>query len=515
MAASYKVYVDWSGDGTFAGTGEDVSPRVLDGRQPVTVAFGRDTARAGSPPAGGQAGFALNNRSRDYSPDNASSPLVGLVLPGRGVYVKATLSAVDYPLFRGTLDDFDLQPDLDARYITVSCIDGLAKLKGQRISTRLYRGLRTGEAINVILDAVGWPATARDIDSGATYMPFWWLADDDAYEAVVALIDSEGQPALASIAPDGGFVFRDRHHRAVRSASTAVQSVWNSSSIEPSVSSPTTYDHGWKEIINSVTFDVPIRVPSSGLVSVWSAPGRLSLAAGETLQLNTSGSTAVMDAVLPVAGTDYTAMTGSVDFVLPQTSGQAVTLLMTAVGGAADIDGLQLRARSIDTITTVRVTVEDAASISQYGRRSAAAERLPVWANLYDALAVAEILVGRRGQRLSTVTVSMAAANTTRLTQMLTRTLSDRVHLNESHTGLNADMFVERITHAVGQGGREHRTEFGLEKIPTSVATPLTFGVAGAGFNDGKFEAMGVLSGTAMFRFDTAGQGFAQGRFAY
>jgi hypothetical protein len=516
MAATYKVYVDWSGDGTFVAANEDVTNRVLDGRQPVTVAYGRDTARAGSPVTGGEAGFALNNLSRDYSPDNTSSPLSGNVLPGRGVYIKATLSAVDYTIFRGALDDFELQPALGDQFITASCLDGLARFRGAQISTPLYRGIRTGDAINRILDAMGWSATARDIDAGATYMPYWWLADADAFDAVQELVASEGQPALVSIGSDGSFIFRDRHHRLVRTASTAVQSTWRSSGIEPVVSSPTSYDHGWKEIINSVTYEVPIRQLSSSLQVAWSAPGRLSLAAGETLVLNAAGTTAVINAQLPVAGVDYTAQSGSVSFALPQTSGEAITLLVTAVGGAAVIDNLQLRALTVDTVTTVRVTVEDPGSISAYGLRSGKAEQTPVWASIYDALAVGEILVGRRGQRLPTVTASMVGAGTTpRLTQILTRNLSDRVHLTEAHTGLDSDMFVERIAHTIGQGGLEHRTAFSLEKVPTEVGTALTFDVAGKGFNDGRFQAMGVITGTAMLRFDTAAQGFDQGRFAY
>jgi hypothetical protein len=516
MAATYKAYVDWSGDGTFAAVNEDVTKRVLDNLQPVTVSYGRDTARAGSPVTGGEAGFALNNLSRDYSPDNASSPLAGNVLPGRSVYIKATLSAVDYAIFRGALDDFQLQPAVGEQFITASCLDGLARLRGAEISTPLYQGVRTGDAINRILDQVGWSTTARDIDAGATYMPYWWLANADAFDAVMDLVASEGQPALVSIGADGSFIFRDRHHRLVRTASTVVQSTWRSSGIEPVVSSPTSYDHGWKDIVNSVTFEVPVRQLSNTLQVAWSAPGRLTIASGETLVLDAAGNTAVRDAVLPVAGTDYTAQAGVVTFALPQTSGQAITLLVTAVGGPAVIDGLQLRARTVDTVTTVRVTVEDPASISAYGLRSGKTDQTPTWASIYDAQAVGEILVGRRSQRLPTVTVSMVGGgHSSRLTQILNRDLSDRVHLTEAHTGLDADMFIERIAHTIGQGGLEHRAAFSLEKVATEVATALTFDVAGKGFNDGRFQALGVISGTALLRFDTAAQGFDQGRFAY
>lgn len=515
MPATYKVFIDWAGDGTFTAAADDVTTRVLDGRAPLTVAYGRDTARAGSPVTGGEAGFTIDNESRDYSPENASSPITGQVLPGRSVYSKATLAGVDFTVFRGSLDDFQLQPEVDDQSIVATCIDGLARLRGQEVTTALYRGIRTGDAVRIILDAVGWTA-GRDIDAGATLMPYWWLDATDAFDALMELVDSEGQPALVTIGSDGSFVFRDRHHRAIRAASTTVQSTWRSSGPEPQVSSPATYDHGWREIINSVTYEVPIRQTTFDLKVAWTAPGRLTLASGETIEVAAQGSTAFMDAVVPVAGTDYTATSGSVNVALSRTSGQTISIYLTAVGGPAVIDNLQLRARTVDTVTTVRVTVEDPESIAQYGRRAAKSERNPTWAYIHDALAVGQILVGRRAQRLPTITVSMVGAgHNLRLLEILNRNLSDRVHLVEAHTGLDADCFVERIAHTIAQGGLEHRTSFSLERAPTEVATPLTFDVAGRGFNDGRFQALGTVPGTSMFRFDVASQGFNDGRFAY
>lgn len=515
LPAAYKVYIDWAGDGTFTAARDDMTKRILDGRQPVTIAYGRDTARAGSPISAGEAAFAINNQSRDYSPDNAGSPLTGLVIPGRAVYIKGVLGGVDYPLWIGYLDDFDLQPDRGDRSITTRCVDGLGRLKGAPISTALYQGMRTGEALAVILDTVGWPAAARDLDAGATVMPYWWLSQTDAFDAVMDLVNSEGQPALVSVDTGNNFIFRDRHHRVTRTASTAVQSTWRASAIEPMISSPTIYDHGWNEIINSVTYEVPIRHTTSDWKVAWSAPGRLSVAVGQTLVISASGSTAFADALLPEQDIDYTATSGSVAISLNRYSGGDITVSVTAVGADAVVDGLQLRGRTVDTVTTVRVTVEDVASIAKYGRRTQQNSQAPTWAGLYDAQAIGEILIGRRAERLPTITTTMVAATTQRQTQVFTRRLSDRVHVVEPHTGLDADCFIERVTHSVGQGGAEHRATFALEKIPTAVTTPFTFDVAGLGFNDGKFQTLGFVSGTSAFRFDTASQGFDQGQFGY
>src|SRR3954468_15559770 len=123
MPATYSAYSDWNGDGLYTGTGENITSRVLDNRTPVQTRYGRDQSRALSPPAPGTAQFELNNESRDYSPENAGSPLAGQVLPGRGVYIKATMSAVDYAIFAGLTDDFSLKPNLEEQSVDVSCID--------------------------------------------------------------------------------------------------------------------------------------------------------------------------------------------------------------------------------------------------------------------------------------------------------------------------------------------------------------------------------------------------------
>src|SRR5688572_13472129 len=103
-APTYDVRIDWDNDGNFTTTGDNVTARRL-ARTPLTVQYGRDHARAMAPTAPGQAAFELDNTSRDYSPENAASPLVGKVLPARPVRIQATHSAVTYTLFLGHTDD--------------------------------------------------------------------------------------------------------------------------------------------------------------------------------------------------------------------------------------------------------------------------------------------------------------------------------------------------------------------------------------------------------------------------
>lgn len=514
MPAKYKLLVDWRGNG-FADTAvDDVTARTLDQRTALTTRYGRDQARQFSPTSPGELNFEIDNVSRDYSPENTGSPLAGYVSPGRDVQLQATLGTTTTVLYAGYLNDFDIKPGLNDRSVPGTCLDALGRFKDVKISTQLYRGVRTGEAIGIILDALGWPPDKRDLDPGATYMPYWWLNDDDAYDALMQLADSEGPTALVSVDSQGRIVFRDRHHRLTRAASLTAQATWRSSGVEPCISDPVTYNHGWKEIVNSVSAEVPVRTVDANISQVWSTQGQISIPAGSTVTFTAQATGPFLGALVPEVGNDFQLLAGTIDTIwVSRNSGQSLTVYIASTAGAV-IQDLAVRAYLIQS-TNVTITVEDQVSIGKYGRRAYADGRLPVWAGVYDADAILQLIVAKRGERLPTITVTMrGAGHALRLAECLYRNLSDRVHVTESLTGLDADCFVEQIAHSITQGGLEHVTTFGLEKTQPVVANPFTFDVAGKGFNDGLFASAVLDNPATMFRFDVAGQGFNDGVFA-
>jgi hypothetical protein len=500
---SYKVYVDWNDDGDFDDVGEDVTLRVLDGRSAVTMQYGRDQQRALSPTAVGQANFQLNNISRDYSPENLSSPLAGQIVPARPVQITGTVGASTYTMFRGQLDDFKVQPGYNDRYINVDCIDALGALRGVSVSTSLYQGLRTGEAIGVILDEVGWPDTQRVLDAGATVMPWWWLEGADAYDSIMDLLASEGPPALVTLDSQGRIVFLDRHHRLQSSASTSVQATWRGSDVEPLMSDPTEYNHGFKEIVNRVVFELPVRTLSGVATAVWNAEGRITIADGQTMELTASSATPFVVAWTPAAGSDFTLLSGAVTVSLSRTSGQSVVIAIKATGGPAILTDLMLTGYPLSQVSTVRISRVDTGSMSKYGSRSLPDGSFPLWASKGDAAAIGDIILAQRAERLPTITVGMVSANTTRLTQQLTRNLSDRVHVVEPHTGLDADCFIEQIGHTITQGGAEHRTAFGLEKVAAQISGAFILGAGVLGTN--VLGRRGFTDPSVMFVLGTQG----------
>lgn len=481
MAATYSYTVDWNNDGDFADTGEDITRRVIEA---VTIVLGRDQARAFSPAQPATMDITVNNRSGDYSPENGSSPLAGNLKPGRAIRAQATLGTT-YGLFYGFTDEFNVLPDRNDRKVQFSCRDAMSRLQDYTISTGLSAGIRTGAAIGAILDAIGWTG-GRDLDAGATVIPFWWAEQEDAGTALQKVIASEGSPAAVYIDPGtGAFTFRDRHHRLTRSTSTSSQATFRASGTEPLFSEPVTYEAGWRDVINDVTIQVQERQPNAAPTAVWQSDETIFLGASASTTLFVQGSDPFKDAIAPVQDTDYTVRAGSVSSVtLSRTSGQSTIITVTAGGSGATITGLVLRATAIPVIRTVKVTASDSTSITDYGSRGLPDDLQPVWANRWDAQALASLYVLQRKQRLPILSIQVrGAANTTRLTQCLSRALSDRVTVTGAVDGLSGDFFIERIQHDIdgSQGGRVHTTTFGLEKAPSSPSSAFVLGTSTLG----------------------------------
>lgn len=509
--ADYDFLVDWNDDGDFSDTGEDITSRVLGTRSPIKFAYGRDQARALSAIRAGEVAFEVNNESKDYSPDNGSSPLAGNLEPGKPMLIRATFNAVTYDLFRGFLDDYDLKPSSTANVSTASFsgLDLLHKLAQADMSTELYSSLQSGEAIHKLLDAIGWPEADRDIDQGATTLRWWWEEGVDGLTALKKIVDSEGPPAFAYVGTDGNFVFRDRHHRLTTTESTTVQATFTASGSEPQFSEPMEYNVGWRDLINQVVIEVHER-EAQPLQAVWRNEDAFSMTAGEVIEFEIKPSDPFFGAVVPSpgpAGSDIRVTEGSDDdleVTLSRTSGQSVVCKLKAAS-AMTISFFQMRAFPVTVARTVKVVAENAQSIAKHGVRTDT-DINPAWGNRNDAFAVASIIVAQRGERLPVVHITIKNANDTRLTQILSRDLSDRIHITETgETGLDDDFFIEQIEHEIAQAGKVHNVTFGCEKISLSAsATPtyFTFDVAGKGFNDGVFGEEGMIEGSKLFILD-------------
>jgi hypothetical protein len=487
----FFVGVDWAKNGSYAGASDDVTDRVRPGSR-VTASYGRDQDTALSPIVAGRGSFDLDNRSRDYSPRNVSSPLYGNLKPARPVIIQRTVSGIIYVLLVAHTTDDPINPDVDAKTVSFTLEDALAAFKGQTVSTALYSGIRTGDAIGYILDAVGWTG-GRDLDAGVTVMPWWWEERADAFEALTKLLNSEGPPALLTVGTAGEIIFRDRHHRLTRSASLTSQATWSGTegAAEPVMGVGFTYDDAWRNIVNSATFSVDVRVPATSLQVVWETEATIDIPASSTVPVSVELTDPVQGAAVPsVSGKDYSLLSGTVTPTLSRTSGTAITIFLAAGGVAARITNLRLRAYPVPVTYTVQVSATDATSQTDYGLRSYPAEA--PWAGQYDAKAIADLQVATRKQPNPILNIRFPCGlnQDARLTALLTRDLSDRVTVVEPETAVNSDFFLESFQHSI-DGITDHQITVGAEAVPPTVGNPAIMfqfdGPPGTGFNDAEF----------------------------
>jgi hypothetical protein len=458
----------------------------------------------------------LDNRTRHYTPDNPSSPLAGMLGPGRPVLIRANWQGARHNLFWGHLDDYQLAPARNSRSVQVTALDALSLLRGVRLSTSLYPSVRTGQAIGVILDQIGWPAARRDLDPGASVLRWWWGESDDAFDVLSAVVEAEGPNAFAFVSSNGDFVFRDRHHRLMRENSLTVQATFHDTGTEP-VFSDLDYDIGFKEIVNSVEVAVEEREPVHQEV-VWEEEGLINLAAREIRVVRVQADNHFTNAITPVQGAritdpayekifparhDMIVRSGEVAVSLSRTSGQSTEIRLEAGPTAAVIEGMRLRATPVPVVRTVQIRAEDEQSVAAHGRRSYDGDM--ALAGVHDVASIAQLILGQRSQRLPVMTITVVGAgHTERLAQILRRDLSDRVHLVDDETFTDHDYFVERISHDIGDVGYDHQAVFGMERVREQHEAVFTFDDPDRGFDDGVFGASGLDNPDTLFTLDSS-----------
>lgn len=507
--ARYQVVVDWDNDGGFDGTSEDVTADVLATPAP-SIDVGRDQARELAQPMIGAAGVELNNRAQTYSAEFPGSPIYGLMLPGRAIEVRASPGGsaaydddVDYDsdlvyngdpvaIFTGLIDEPVQQPNHANRSVGLRAFGSMAKLQ-TRISTQLYESIATGTAIGHILDAAGWPANKRDIDTGQTTLLYFWAADEDALALAIRVVNTEGAGAALYEDGEGVIHFEDRTYRSLESRSTTSQATFFDRSIgtegfyEEEVNynsvipydgvygihhvEPFRYAPGFRDVVNSVTLEVTQRTVAS-LGVIWTYGTTLTLGADEVKTITAKLDSAPAKAIVCVNSTDVTTSSGSIASVaINRTSGQVIAITLTAGAGGATVNLLQLRGTSVAVSATVVVAnaFDASASIAKYG-----AKPLPSGITLLTDISVpqgeslTDAIVERYQEPLAQVDMTVVNVDGAHLYEIMARRVSDRITIVEGQTGLNADFWIERIGHRIELAGKRHVAVFGCSKAALS-----------------------------------------------
>lgn len=141
-----------------------------------TLSIRRGRTREDQAVQAGTLTLVLENRDSKYDPDNASSIYnwdgYSLLSAGLGVRVSATWSGTTYVIYRGYLEQLDVDESLDP-VATFQFTDAMAWIGRQSVASiaSSYSGDTTSTRLGRILDAAGWDSSLRSITGSRTMQP--------------------------------------------------------------------------------------------------------------------------------------------------------------------------------------------------------------------------------------------------------------------------------------------------------------------------------------------------------
>lgn len=472
-AATYILEIDWNNDGDYGDAYENVTANTVS----VETRRGRDyasqlTGRA-SP---GRLAAVLKNPNGLYSSYNASSPLYGLILPGRKVRLRTT-SPLAVTLWAGLLTRLIPAGTIDGiTIVQLEATGTMSRLPGKKITVAKQTNQYTGALISAVLDDVGWPPGERAIDSGQIMVDLWFEADIDALSAIRNIEDTELGFVYEST--EGYLVFEDNNHRLTGAHLTSQQTYSDDPSAAMSYNAIEQTDP-IEDIYNELIVDVQNYTTAVSSSVLWTLPNEQpTIAPGVTLTLWAEYPNASVDSDIgalvsvwdtPIVGTDIT-QTGvsNTDIAVTATKFSNSMKLAITNNGPATATMTLIRARGIKVTKNaiIRISAEDTASASKYGKRTF---QLPSkWLQSTNvAKDYADFLVSRYKDPTPRLMIRyIANKDAISLADALSREISDRVTVvatgAKTKLGIEIDFYVESIAHKIRDGGQIHEVELTL-----------------------------------------------------
>ena len=483
VVATYKLQVDWANDGSWTGTGETIDMGRV---RAISCSFGRD--RASQLTAKSKAGkltATLDNRSGDYNPFNADSPIYGNILPGRPVRLLGTSTTQsDQAIWQGYLVRITPKVRLGGDATAVLEATGpIGQINLDQIEVAMVTSQRTDQVVDDILDAAGWGAGSsyRTLDTGRTTITRYWSSRTYSIKALQEVESTEG--GFLRESKDGKIVFDNRHHRLTGVGLTS-QATYSDASGAARVYSGLTQDDPLPHIFN--IFEADIQTYTVGALAVlWtlsesgaSSPGinpgvartwiaRYPTAASATnaAAVNAWTTTAATTDMLANSAADGSGdnLTASVGIAVSKSSEtMAITLTNNHASSVAYVTKLQARGTTVTADDPVTVQASDATSQTAFGKRTwpSKTKFIPDTDEATD-WADFNLAVYKDPTAMLRMTY-FANRDTNAINEMLDRDLSERVTVvaeNTADLAINRDFFIEAVQHKIGRN-RLHQVTY-------------------------------------------------------
>jgi hypothetical protein len=482
VVASYKLQVDWNNDGDWGDTGEEIDMGRVRG---ITCSFGRD--RASQLTGRSKAGtlrVVLDNRSGDYNPFNADSPIYGNILPGRPVRLLGTSTTQsDQAIWQGYLTRVTPQVFLGGDATAILEATGpLGQINLDQIEVAMVTSQRTDQVVDDILDAAGFGAGSgyRTLDTGKTTISRYWKSQSYAVPALQEVESTEG--GFIREGKDGKIVFDNRHHRLAGVGLTS-QATYSDASGAARVYSGLIMDDPLPHIFNIFESAVQTYTTASvavlwtlsetgasspsiapGVARTWIARYPTTASANNAEGVNAWTTTAATTDMLANTAADGsgTNVTASIGISVSKSS-ETMEITLTNNGSVtAYITKLQARGTAITADDPASIKQEDATSQTAFGKRTwpSKTKFIP---DTDEALDWADFNLSVYKDPTAVLRMTyFANRDTNAINEMLDRDISERVTVEAENTAdlsIDRDFFIEAISHKIS-ANRLHQVTY-------------------------------------------------------
>ena len=179
----------------------------------------------------GKAVTRLRDPDGYFDTTNLGSPYAGNVLPMRRMRVRGTWQGVTYDRFNGYIESYPRSwtpGPAGIAYVEIHAVDAFKVLALAKVSTA-RSAESSGARVGAILDAIGWPAADRAIDTGLSTVQAVTYTDQPALTALQAVESTEG--GVLFVSRDGKITFLDRT-KPVTVALDDANLTWGDSGLE-------------------------------------------------------------------------------------------------------------------------------------------------------------------------------------------------------------------------------------------------------------------------------------------
>lgn len=506
--STWQYLVDWNADGDFTDYLEDITLWVKSaswqiGMHDVDQRLGDETRLT----------LTLKNEDGRFSPENASSPYYGNLLPQRRVKIVATVDGAETTMYLGFIDK--IAPEaLDGKTCIISVSGAKQYIQNQVVRLPLLENVTTGYVIEQILEQMHLPpsmsgdawilgvsgsselgvttyladlSVAFDLDTGLTTLPYvgdnWgdnrdgysttydWVEDFRGYDAIRDVVEAERGKFFFSRAGVATFWQRDHLITDLDVACT----------ITGADVFALDYRYG-DRVYNDVRVMAYPRAITENPETLWTLDEMVFVDSGVPKEIR-ARYTDSTDSEAKVGGLDVTVQnytsgnaSAAVDYqILYEAKGATITFTNNTLQ-RLPVRTMELSGRKVTSANSSEARQVAGLSYTQYGAREMRVD-CKLIADQGFAQRVAEYEISRWSDPIGMVySLTMLVDSPTDERRVITCGMGTRINVVDAQTGHSAEYFIigEQHERTLGAG---HRVTWFLE--PADMNTYWILGVAG------------------------------------